>query len=334
MTEVLINPSTGNFDQVGLTQSSADAFYIRLDGTSTTTASIPFAEGLSSSGEFILNGRFSFAKDGNGYDIIVGDQTAGLWDAGVISIYSNQSDPTLRLHVASDDQAIEAWASSTTTKKWSFVLGQTNFSMYYDRVNDLGVFDGRGLSGADTTKAKWFNEITFNDTVNFSGAVNSVNSISIQATSNQLVLQSAGVTGTLTWTPTSSNKTITFPDATGTVALQSPGYVHSKIFYIENPTADDNFPQAYVPVAATVEEVRAVTDTGTVTFNIEKRGTLTPDQAGTDIDSSDFVADATGITDTSFSSGSISADQWLTLTVTSVSSSPTKLWAVITYKYD
>ena len=46
-------------------------------------------------------------------------------------------------------------------------------------------------------------------------------SINLSATSNQLVLQSAGVTGTLTWSPASTNKTITLPNTTGTVALTS-----------------------------------------------------------------------------------------------------------------
>lgn len=41
--------------------------------------------------------------------------------------------------------------------------------------------------------------------------------IKLSGTSNQAVFQSAGVTGTLTWTPTSTNKTITFPDRTLTV---------------------------------------------------------------------------------------------------------------------
>lgn len=36
------------------------------------------------------------------------------------------------------------------------------------------------------------------------------------ATSNQLVLQSAGVTGTVSWTPATSNKTLTIPNVTGT----------------------------------------------------------------------------------------------------------------------
>jgi len=51
------------------------------------------------------------------------------------------------------------------------------------------------------------------------GAALTMPSLNLYGTSNQLVLQSAGTTGTLSWTPTSSNKTITLPDATGTVAL-------------------------------------------------------------------------------------------------------------------
>lgn len=43
--------------------------------------------------------------------------------------------------------------------------------------------------------------------------------LNLSATSNQLVFQSAGVTGTLTWAPATSNKTITLPNNTGTVAL-------------------------------------------------------------------------------------------------------------------
>ncbi len=47
--------------------------------------------------------------------------------------------------------------------------------------------------------------------------------LNLSARSNQLVFQSggSGAAGTLTWTPTSAAKTITLPDATGTVVLDS-----------------------------------------------------------------------------------------------------------------
>jgi hypothetical protein len=50
------------------------------------------------------------------------------------------------------------------------------------------------------------------------GAALTMPSLNLSASSNQLVLQSAGNAGTLTWSPTAP-RTITFPDATGTVAL-------------------------------------------------------------------------------------------------------------------
>ncbi|MDO8632059.1 MAG: hypothetical protein Q7R41_16370, partial [Phycisphaerales bacterium] len=53
----------------------------------------------------------------------------------------------------------------------------------------------------------------------------------------------------------------------------------ARILYIENPAATDEIPIAYVPDAATMVAVRAVTDVGTVDFNIEKRAKLTPDVA-------------------------------------------------------
>lgn len=43
----------------------------------------------------------------------------------------------------------------------------------------------------------------------------------LTATSNQIVFQSAGVTGTMTWTPATSGKTVTIPNLTGTVLLSS-----------------------------------------------------------------------------------------------------------------
>ena len=53
----------------------------------------------------------------------------------------------------------------------------------------------------------------------WSGAQTFSKAIAIAATSNQIVMQSAGVTGTLTWTPATSNKVITLPNVTGTVVL-------------------------------------------------------------------------------------------------------------------
>jgi len=51
------------------------------------------------------------------------------------------------------------------------------------------------------------------------GATLTMPSLNLSGTSNQLILQSGGITGTLTWSPATSNKTITLPNSSGTLAL-------------------------------------------------------------------------------------------------------------------
>lgn len=109
------------------------------------------------------------------------------------------------------------------------------------------------------------------------------------------------------------------------------GGVVARVLYVENPAAADSFPIAYIPETAAMLAVRAVTDVGTVDFNIEKRGELTPDVAGTDVWSSDKQATASGLEQTVFDSGAIAADTWLHYAASGVASSPTKLWVTVVY---
>jgi hypothetical protein len=110
--------------------------------------------------------------------------------------------------------------------------------------------------------------------------------------------------------------------------------VVARVLYIESPAASDSFPIAYVPEAGTLMAVRAVTDVGTVDFNVEKRGKLTPDVAGTNVWSADKQATASGLEQTSFDSGAIGSDQWLHYAASAVASSPTKLWISVVYTID
>ena len=116
------------------------------------------------------------------------------------------------------------------------------------------------------------------------------------------------------------------------IEVKLSGATVARILYIENPAATDSFPIGYVAEAASLVAVRAVTDVGTVDFNIEKRSKLTPDVAGTDVWSSDKQAAASGLEQTSFDSGAIAADQWLHYSASAVASSPTKLWISVEYQ--
>ena len=150
---------------------------------------------------------------------------------------------------------------------------------------------------------------------------------------------------------TLTNKTLTSPvlttPALGTPAsgvltnctglppagLTAPARTITRIIYIENPVATDDFPICFVADSATMVRVVAVTDVGTVDFNIEKRAKLTPDVAGTNIWTVDKQAVAAGLDQTTFDSGGVatSADEWLTFAASAVASSPTKLWVALEY---
>lgn len=107
----------------------------------------------------------------------------------------------------------------------------------------------------------------------------------------------------------------------------------ARILYIESPTAGDSFPIGYVPDAATLVSVRAVTDAGTVDFNIEKRSKLTPDVAGTDVWSADKQATASGLEQNSFDSAAIGADSWLHFAA-SAAAGAAQLWVSVEYTVD
>lgn len=94
-------------------------------------------------------------------------------------------------------------------------------------------------------------------------------------------------------------------------SADSSGLV-GRIIYIEIPSATDEYPIGYVPGRATIIEVIAVTDAGTVDFNIEKRSKLTPDVAGTNIFTADKVATSSGLDQTSIDSPLVE-NQWLVL---------------------
>ena len=102
---------------------------------------------------------------------------------------------------------------------------------------------------------------------------------------------------------------------------------------IEAPTASDSYPMGRIPKAATIIKVTGETDVGTVNFNIEKRATRY--SAGTDVDTTEFVAATPEMSQTSgFESAAIAADDYLHYAASAVASSPTEVTVTVTYKID
>lgn len=78
-----------------------------------------------------------------------------------------------------------------------------------------------------------------------------------------------------------------------------------------------------LPNDYTVTEVAAYTNTGTVTFNIEERAEATPNTSGTDVMTSDLVADTDQQETGTFSNATLDRNDWLILTIVSISGEPT-----------
>lgn len=108
----------------------------------------------------------------------------------------------------------------------------------------------------------------------------------------------------------------------------------TKMVYIEDPVAADSFPIAFVADAITMIQVRGVTDTGTVDFNVEHRATDTPNVAGTDTLTADLQANATGASSSTFSDATVPAERWLNFNASATTGSPTKLWVAIEFTVD
>ncbi len=108
----------------------------------------------------------------------------------------------------------------------------------------------------------------------------------------------------------------------------------TKIVYIESPTATDSLPITFLADAVTLVQIRGVTDTGTVDFNIEHRATNTPGVTGTNTLTADLQAVAAGASSSNFADATVPAERWLNYHASAVSGAPTKLWVAIEYTID
>lgn len=124
-----------------------------------------------------------------------------------------------------DELVLGGISGSVLTRDANDVLWSTGALQFFGAFT-LGI-PATGIAvlgtGNNTQVAYWTstNDITGNANFTFSTADNSltVDKINLADKSNQIIFQSSGITGTLTWTPAGVNKTVTIPNYTGTMAL-------------------------------------------------------------------------------------------------------------------
>jgi hypothetical protein len=103
------------------------------------------------------------------------------------------------------------------------------------------------------------------------------------------------------------------------VAGWSVGFGNSSIDTI----VTGSFGGVKIPNNVTITEVSAFTNSGTITFNIEERAETTPNTAGTDVMTSDLVADTDQQETSTFSNTTLDRNDWLILTIVSITGDPT-----------
>lgn len=108
---------------------------------------------------------------------------------------------------------------------------------------------------------------------------------------------------------------------------------YTKSWNISNPsTAESGDPQFTIPFAATVTRVWCnITDSTSVTINLDERAEATPNTAGTAVLTSSLVCDTNGEVTTTFSNASIAQRVPVALTVSAVSGTPRALRVHVEY---
>ena len=104
-----------------------------------------------------------------------------------------------------------------------------------------------------------------------------------------------------------------------------------------SPILDTVFVESFVlfkaPYDLTITQIAGCTSAGTVTFNIEERAATTPNTSGTDVMTSDLVADNDQQVSTTFSNASITSGTWIAIDISAVSSTANRTYFTFTITY-
>jgi len=113
---------------------------------------------------------------------------------------------------------------------------------------------------------------------------------------------------------------LTAAEMLATLAIQRGGGLYRQV-----PLSTDDYVVGFYPVAITISKVYAITNSGTVTFQLKYRTWTAPWSGGTNILSSPLVADSTGETTTSFANSTIPAESWIVFAASAITAFPGKL---------
>lgn len=215
-------------------EEDADALYIRLDGTSETSNIIPFKYGANMGN----TDNFGSASPLNiygqlppPYDPGMGGITAQIYD-GSAGDFTNGY-----IYFISATYPLLHWIFDGNVEPANPIIDTLGSSSnrWLNIYSNLGNFSGRITSSVSTGTAPFLiSSTTVNSNLNAdmvdgfnlnqdvqTTASPTFSALNLSATSNQIVLQSAGITTTITESGATSNKTFTLPNITGTAIVDA-----------------------------------------------------------------------------------------------------------------
>ncbi len=148
--------------------------------------------------------------------------------------------------------------------------------------------------------------------------VNTANPWADNEVANNLTIDDAGIASTIARDAEVTALLVAFAD-TFRVAVWSVGMGNTDLDTITT----GSFGGIKIENNYTITEVSAYTNTGTITFNIEERAEVTPNTTGVDVITSDLVADTDQQETGTFSNAAIDINDWLVLTIVSITGDPT-----------
>lgn len=303
---------------LGLTEAGADAFYVRIDGTSPLTANWNMGNFVVDIGDLELSDMK--------VSTTIGDLTLDSADSNILF-----GNPTTSTGLTFNTAGTLAINVNTVAQ---FTITDTDLDFHSNTISNLGALqDAWDMNDQPVTNINI-------DSGRITGIIDlavSDGGTGASSFTDHGVLLGSGAgafsvtavgTATHVLTSNGSGSDPTFQAAAGGGGVNLPFSYH-----MATPSSNDRLPiGSNGNNAITITKIWAKTNTGTIDLNIQWIAKATVGGVGTNILTSTLVADSNGEESTDFSDATIPANSWFQLQTTGASGSPGELYVTMEWE--
>lgn len=300
--------------KLSVKKSDGSTVSLEEQGGAGTVTSVNVAlAGTTSSGAVTSSGTITLSWDSQTQNKVFASPNGSSGTPTFRALVANDIPDLSSVYQPLDADLTAIAALTSAANKAPYATGSGTWALY-----DLSAFARTILDDADAGAVR---------TTISAAATGAVTSSGITMSTARLLGRTTASTGAIEELTVGTGLTLSGGSLVASTASRTRQFMVS----ILDPTSGDSFMMGRIPWNATVTRVGSVTDTGTLTFNVEERSTI--GSAGTDVLTSDQVADATGEEATSsFANASLAAGNWLFLSISGASGTPgwVNVWVEVT----